>query len=336
VRAHALALAAALLGLSLVGSPLDGLITSSACALLALWLRGRYRSELVAARVNVPPHRERLDRIVDGDLQTVLAVGLTAGGVMLGFGIDPAAVGLSRWTPLMVALAAAGVYLSSLVDWYVILPRISGMLGARPCREDEERHPRFPHTWRETTRWWLVHRSLALLVFRFGLAFALTLSLARHISVPAGASIVAGAALGFAATYLKVIPAAGFQAGHPTMIVGHTVGHAETKRVRRRVRLFGRSIPLPLTELIEIGEGDGRDWVYDIALEGVQVVPATSREGEVPRTPDGKVRYERRPRKIPLRDIGDTEPAEPFRGCRDRCSGINWYCIENPDCFRPK
>ena len=121
------------------------------------------------------------------------------------------------------------------------------------------------------------------------------------------------------------------------MIVGHTVRHAETKRVRRRLRLFGRRIPLPLTELIELGQRSGRDWVYDVALEGVQVVPAARREGEIPRTPDGEVSYERKPRKIPLRDIGGTEPAEPpFRGCRDRCSGINWYCIDNPECFRPR
>ena len=213
------------------------------------------------------------------------------------------------------------------------------MLGARPCREVEEQHPRYPHTWRETTRFWLVHRILAVIVLRFGLSYALTYTLHRYIALPFGTEIIGGAALGFAATYEKRIPAAGFQAGHPSMIVGHTVNHAETRREPRTVRIFKQSVRIPLlTKATETGQMSPREWVYDIAVEGVQVVQAHTREGDaVPRDPGGAIVYERRPRKIPLRDISGVRPAKtPYHGCRDRCSGINWYCIENPRCFAPK
>jgi hypothetical protein len=337
VRAQAFALAVALVCLSLFGSALAALITSAVCAVVALYLRARYRGELLAVRAHVPPHRERLDRIVGGDLQTLLAAGITAGAIMLGFGVDGIDIGLARTTPLLVAVAAAAIYLSSLVDWFVILPRMTGMLGARPCRTQEARHPRFPHSWRETTRWWLVHRIVAALVLRFGLAFALTLTLHRYISMPGGTKIVAGALLGFLASYLKVIPAASFQAGHPTMVVGDTVHHAETARMPRQLRLFGRSINLPLKKAVAAGERSPREWVYDVALEGVDVVRADTREGEVPQTPEGAIAYVNRPRKILMRDIAGAEPADrPFSGCVGRCSGINWYCIENPRCFEPK
>jgi len=336
VRAQAFALAALLLAETLLGSPLGGLIVCAACAFVSIGLRAWYRSDILMARVDVPAHRERLDRIVDGDLQTVLAVGFAAGGIMVGFGVPAIDSGLARTTPLLISIAAAAVYLSSLVDWYVILPRISGMLGARPCRNEREHHPRFPHTWRDTTRWWFVHRIVAALALRFGLAYALTLSLRRYILVPEGTEIVAGAALGFLAAYVKAVPAAGMQVGHPTMIVGDTVRRFESTRAARRLRLFGLSIPLPLKRRVESGTRSPREWVYDVALEGIQVVRAAERERDAPRTTDGLIEYEDRPRKIRLQDLDRCEPSRSFRGCEGRCSGINWYCIENLRCFESK
>jgi hypothetical protein len=338
VRGQAFALALTLIAASVLSWPLSALILTLVCGVLAFYLRGRYRGELLRARVSVVAHRERLDRIVDGDLQTLLVAGLTPSLLMLGFSLHPVDIGLARVTPLLVAIAAAGVYVSSVADWFIILPRISGMLGARPCRTDQERHPRYPQTWRETTRFWLIHRILAVLIFRFGLSYALTYTLHRYIALPFGTEVIGGAALGFVASYEKVIPSAGLQAGHPSMIVGHTVQHAETRRAPRKLRVLTRSIRVPLlTQAVATGKISPREWVYDIAVEGVQVVEAALREGAVPVDADGSIIYEREPRKIPLRDIGGVKPAKrPFQGCQDRCSGINWYCIENPRCFAPK
>jgi len=338
VRGQAFAAALCLVAAALLSWALGALIVTGICGAVAFYARHRYRGEVARVGGDVAPHRERLDRIVDGDLQTLLATGVTSSAIMLGFGIPPIDLGLARVTPLLVAIAFVGVYLSSLGDWFVVLPRISGMLGARPCREDQELHPRYPHTWRETTRFWLVHRILAVIVFRFGLSYALTYTLHLYVGLPFGTELIGGAVLGFLASYEKVIPAASFQAGHPSMIVGHTVNHAETKREARRLRVLKHSLRLPLlTKATTTGEMSRREWVYDIAVECVQVVGAHSREGDVPLGSDGSIVFERKPRKIPLRDISGVRPAKtPFHGCRDRCSGINWYCIENPRCFAPK
>jgi hypothetical protein len=337
VRGQAFALALTLLAESLFASPLIGLVASAACGVAALFLRSRYRSDVLVARVDVPAHRERLDRVVDGDLLTVLAVGITAGALMSGFGVQPLSVGLAKATPLLVVVAAAGLYLSSLVDWFVILPRISGLLGSRPCRRQPKHHPRFPHTWRDTTRWWLIHRMIALIAFRFGLAYALAFTVHEYVSWPFGTTIVVGAGLGFAASYPKQLPHAGWQAGHLTMIIGDTMRVVESTRVARSVNLLGRTITLPIIKKwVPSATLGPREWVYDIALEGVQVVRASEREGPIPRWPDGTIEFENRPRKIRLGNIGPCEPAEPFHGCEGRCSGINWYCIENPRCFASK
>jgi hypothetical protein len=292
---------------------------------------------VLAARAEIPAHRERLDRIVAGDLRAALGVGLAVAVVMVGFNDRPIDAGLARATPLLVAIAGASVYLSSLFDWYIIVPRMSGMLGARPCRREPAYHPRWPKSWRETTRWWYVHRIVAALVLRFGLAYALTLTVEKYLSLPGGATIVTAASLGAFAAYVAAVPRAVLQAGHPTMIVGHTIRRVEGTRVPRRIGWRSHSFALPLRKRVDTSRSGPREYVYDVALEGVELVRASERESHVPRSDGGTIDYEREPIKIPLKSVDDCEPADtPFRGCENHCSGINWYCIENPRCFEPK
>jgi hypothetical protein len=228
--------------------------------------------------------------------------------------------------------------MSSLVDWFVILPRISGQLGIRPCRSDED-HPRFPKTWRETTRWWYIHRIIAALVVRFGLSFAVAAAAAKYVDLPGGGTIVAGAAVGFLAAYLATIPRAVIHGGgHPSFIVGETVRLRKTERLPlASLKLGRRTIRVPgFRRRTERGFGP-RVYVYDIALEQVQVVTASRREKAIPRDDQDRVVYERRPEKVLLKHAHEVKPAaRRFEGCARTCAGINWYCIENPRCFDPK
>jgi len=85
------------------------------------------------------------------------------------------------------------------------------------------------------------------------------------------------------------------------MIVGRTVRRRKVERTARTVTLLGRRLPMP--------HGDG------------------------------ETVYERDPTKLLVRDVAASEPEpakEPFVGCARRCTGINWYCIENPRCFATK
>jgi hypothetical protein len=341
VRAQAGALACALLVAVLQGPAIAALTCTGVTALVASVLYMRYRGDLRSARVDVvPQHRERLDLIVAGDVRGALAVGAVAAAFMLVLSVERPDLGIAPISAVLLGVTAAIILLSSLVDWYLILPRISGLRGIRPCREPDTDFPRRPQTWREVTRWWYIHRIIAALALRFGLSFAISLTVAQHMDIPYGASIVAGAAVGFLASYVAAVRKAAWQAGHPSLIVGRTVRRLTVERRPLKITVLGRKLELPYLTRAEVGEMRPREYVYDVSLEAVQFVAAAKYKGEdVPRYDnDGKVLYERDLAKVLVRDVEASapEPAEPFSGCEGRCSGINWYCIENPRCFATK
>jgi hypothetical protein len=336
VRGQALVFALLLLATAVLGSALAALVCAAATGLGAWGLHAHYRRDLTAAQADVPPHRERPDLIVAGDVRAAAASGLIAGGLLVGFPIHRPDLGIAPSTLILLAATAAVILLSSLFDWYVILPRVSGLLGIRPCREPDRDHPRFPKTWRETTRWWYIHRIVAALVLRYGLSYAVVFTIERHVSLPGGTDIVSGAAVGSFAAYLTAVPAAVWQAGHPSLIVGRTVRRHKIELSPRTLSAFGWKIQIPWPKRLATHVLLPREYVYDVALESVQLVRASSRERKVPR--DDSIVYERNPTKMEVRDAraSDPQPTESFSGCHDRCSGISWYCIENPRCFAPK
>jgi len=339
VRGQAFVVAALLVVTAALASPLGALVCAAITGGSAWWLRNRYAGDILAARAAVPPHRLRLDIIVAGDVRAAVGVGLVGGGLLIAFPAHRPDVAVPPATFLLLTAVAVAILLSSLVDWYIILPRVSGLLGIRPCRAPEVDHPRFPRTWRETTRWWYIHRIVAALVLRLGLAYAVIFAFAHHISVPGGSSIVTGIVIGSFAAYLAAVPRAVWEAGHPSLIIGRTVRRHQVSRVPRTVRLLKWAIEIPVLKRRAIGELRPREYVYDVALESVQLVPVARRESDVPRDSNGDVVYERDPVKVAVRDASASEPesdAEPFSGCTHRCAGISWYCIDNPRCFATK
>jgi hypothetical protein len=339
VRGQALALALALIVVSILGSPVAGLACTAVVALTSWVLHARYLGDLRAANVKMAPERRKaLDVMVVGNVRLVILSGVISGVGML-FAFERPDLGIAPISTVILALTAAVILLSSLVDWFIILPRMSGLLGVRPCREPDTDFPRRPETWREVTRWWYIHRIIAALVLRFGLSFAVTLTVAHHIAVPHGSGLVAGAVAGSFAAYIAAVPAAVWQAGHLTLIIGRTVQRHQIDRASRTISIFGRTLQLPRLTRAIVGPMRPREYVYDVALEAVQLAPAEPREQpEVPWDDHGAILYERNPAKLLVKDIDASrpEPAQAFSGCRGRCSGINWYCIENPRCFKNK
>jgi hypothetical protein len=337
VRGQALVLAVLLLAAAVLGAPAPTLAVACVAALSARGLYVKYCRDVLAAGTPVPDHRERLDLIVSGDARAALGVAIVGSALLVGSDFTPPDIGVAAASPVLLAGACAAVYLSSLVDWYVILPRISGQLGFRPCRDENGRHPHFPRTWRETTRWWYIHRIAAALFLSFGMSFAITLTIRRYVEFPGGTFVVGSIAGAGLAAYRQAAFRAFFQAGHPTFIVGRTVRRQTAKRRPLGAFAVGtRKLRIPGFKKDPVGPLGPREYVYDIALEGVQLVGARERERGVPRGADGNVSYESDPEKVLLKHIGTVKPAKPFAGCETCCSGINWYCIENPRCFEPK
>lgn len=339
VRGQALALAAALVVAAVLGWAIAALACTVVLVLASRLLYGRFQGDLKAAGITeIPARRKSLDAMVVGNIRLAAAAGILSGAIML-LAFKRPDIGVPPVSATILALTGLVVLLSSLVDWFIVLPRMSGLLGIRPCRDPDSDFPRRPETWREVTRWWYIHRIIAAVVLRFGLSLTITFALAHHIAVPHGAALVAGALVGGFASYMAAAWDAFWEAGHLTLVVGRTVERRQVSRVPRSITVRKWTLRLPFFALAVPGPCQPREYVYDVALEGVQLARAETREQTaLPRHRDGRLLYERDTTKLPLKDVRASQPrpAEPFAGCRGRCSGINWYCIENPRCFKNK
>jgi hypothetical protein len=183
VRAHAIALAALLIVSGILGASAIAFLCAVAVGTAAATLLSmRYQHDVAVTGSTTPPHRSRLDEVVSSDAVAALAPATLLIVISLVVGISPAgdAAQTARVAIGFLAIAAAAIYVSNLVDWYVILPRVSGQLGPRPCRDRDPRFP-FPHSWKEVTRWWYIHRIVATLAFRFLSAAAIAAVLGEFI-----------------------------------------------------------------------------------------------------------------------------------------------------------
>jgi hypothetical protein len=322
------------LGALIAGAGLfDGATLGMCCGLTALvWLlvlREKYRWDLVRVEATaVPPHRARLDKVVAGDALLALAPATLLATLFAADALHPlSGHDAVHGATAALAVAATVIWASSLFDWYLILPRISGQLGPRPCRSASEVPDFFfPSTWKEVTRWWYIHRVVAAFAFRVGLSAALAVVIGEVSGLHDEARWFAGVAMllflsyGFSALWHGV-----GQAGHAKAIVGQTVGVERRPGKRRKLPPFTKLPPLAF---------DGRYYVVDVSIESVQLVDVDPHEADTLPEPE---KFERHPRSVLLPNADAIYPTTPkFCGCKDRCSGVNWYCIENPRCFEVK
>ncbi|HMI81230.1 MAG TPA: hypothetical protein VK480_05530 [Solirubrobacterales bacterium] len=334
VRGQVVALALLIALAGLYDASLLAVCVGAGAMFWLLAMHVKYLHDVAATTTWVPNHREKLDRVVAFDpLFTVVPATLLAALFLSGRLQPISGVATIHDAASALAPVAAVIWGSSLVDWYLILPRISGQLGPRPCRaaEEEESFP-FPKSWREVTRWWYIHRTIGTLAFRLGLIIAAGV-LAHSLSDLGFLARLFGWTITLAfGGYALVTIWRGFtlarqvrQAGHVKGIVGQTVT-VERRAGERHPWLFWRELPAL--------QFDGRRYVVDIALESIQLAGAKPREED----DIGQLRrFEKEVDSLELADIGALRQGHPkFSGCTGRCSGINWYCIENPHCFDPR
>jgi hypothetical protein len=200
VRAHAVVLATLLIASGILGASLLALLCALCSVAGAALLNMRYRHDVAVTGASIPPHRARLDGVVANDAVAALGPATLLIVVSWVIGLSPSgsSAAAARVATGFLAIAGAAIYLSSLVDWYVILPRVSGQLGPRPCRDRDPRFP-FPHSWKEVTRWWYIHRIVATLTFRFLLAAAIAAVLGQFIGFGEEAKVLAALLEGLSA-----------------------------------------------------------------------------------------------------------------------------------------
>lgn len=330
VRGQVVVLGALIAAAGVFDAAVVGLCCGISALVWLLLLREKYRWDLVRLEAtDVPPHRARLDRVVAGDALLALAPATLLAALFAAEGLNPlGGHDAVHGATAALAVAAAVIWASALFDWYLILPRISGQLGPRPCRSAAEVPDFFfPSTWKEVTRWWYIHRVAAAFAFRVGLSTALTVVLGEVSGLHEEARWFAGVAMllflsyGFSALWHGV-----GQAGHAKAIVGQTVEVERRGGKRRKLPPFRKLPPLSF---------DGRYYVVDVSIESVQLIDVEPHEAETLPRPEKFARHPDRSVLLPNADaIHPTRPK--FGGCGDRCSGANWYCIENPRCFEVK
>jgi hypothetical protein len=152
----------ALVLLVISGYPETASVLAVVLAVWALALELTYR--LRRKSDHVPEHRAKLDKLVRR--QWALCLGCVAIAVVSGLNL-----GLTRTTRTdvefldgAVLVAFLSVWLSSLIDWYWVLPRLAGIGGPPPCQDTHS------DTWNSVTKVWLYHRAIATLLFIGGVA----------------------------------------------------------------------------------------------------------------------------------------------------------------------
>ncbi|HST68184.1 MAG TPA: hypothetical protein VLI94_00830 [Solirubrobacterales bacterium] len=325
VRGQLVVLSVLIVLAAIVGAALVALCCAAVSLGLFCCFEARYRHDVSVMEGEIPSHRARLDTVMSnnawGGLGPALLIALVA--LLVDSHPEGSTFDTARAALASLTIAATGVYSSSLVDWYVILPRISGQLGYRPCRDAHPAFP-FPHSWKEVTRWWYIHRIVGALVFRVFVALAAAAIVGDLIGAGIQTKVAAGLIVGLFGPYMASIPDAVMQASQPKVLVGQTV--LVKARARRQL--------LPPFRKLYPPDLPGRQYVVDVSLEGVHMTAAAPREtAELP--PEEP--FVRNPDRIALANLESARLApRQFRGCQGGCAGINWYCIENPSCFEAK
>jgi len=256
-----------------------------------------------------PPHRRSLDRIVAVQWVGASSAGLLVAVVCDRLGFDPLATSHQLIDALLIGVCAGaiGVFLSSLVDWYVILPKVSGLAGPAPCELAES------GAWKYTTCIWYFHRALATAI-----VYLVVIGVPSYMSnVVSGQAIYAWAAL---ATILAVI------GGYVVRGMFVAVWFFLKPPVLVGDQIFVR-VPQ---------EGDGdvemrrqRAYVLDVSIQGAGykiLDRGRYRRGKFADKADGNV---------PNHKLGDaraTRNSDPPL-CASGCTGVNWYCRCNPKAY---
>ena len=260
---------------------------------LSYLVRARGRRCLVLA------HRRWLDRLVRAQWLCLLVVGTAFAQGVGAAGVDPLS-DASDAVKVPIAAFVIGIgtiYASSLVDWYWVLPKISGIVAPPPCTRVVAK------TYAGVTKVWFFHRATATAIIT-----ALIAGTPAYIAGTvtdsglsrAGLTLLgAAAAIGFNAATAGTVWAFG-QFLSPRVEVG--------SYIRKRK---GVDDPEPQ---------DG--YVLDVSVQGIKVKLEGDVVGEF--VTDGDL--------LPYHEAAQVTKSprkDPMCPSLHACRAVNWYCLRN-------
>jgi hypothetical protein len=289
------ALAARGFGLTAVGIAVGVLLVGAG---FDVTYRTRRREDRVLS------HRRTLDWIVRRQWLGIAVFGSGVGAALQSVDAAP----LQHAPPVVQALtvglvvAATTIYVSSLIDWYWVLPKISGMVGLAPCeRTGGERFA-------GVTKIWFFHRATATTIVTFVLAGVpgyMAGSTGGHSAVSTG-WVVLGSALAIGYNSVNTGLTAAFRyAFNPRFHVGDII----------RVRADPEDSTMQDA------------YVADVSIQGLKYKLPPDESEATPKFADKGL-------LLPMDAIGRTNRArQPQAPCKDieHCRAVNWYCFRNPN-----
>jgi hypothetical protein len=298
---------------ALLGNWLVAVVVAALTTAAGLWLTLRAGDEAVRGMRD----REAADEAV---VKVHCVAPALAGGVgallhgPLGVVIPGSGQTLWPWrgAVITVALTSLVFAVSSLIDWCITKPRMSGNgdLERVPCRTSTNAD------WHFVTRLWVGHRTVAFMVGRAGAVVALGFIAAGVFrpSIPAQAiaaiGAVSAAIVGFVLNRLAPVISL---VTNPPMQVGDKILLAEE---------YGTGVT-----------ARPRYYVVDVAFEGVKLLQLR----ETSDMPSGNDPQRTHDRALSLDNVARLlRGRDKYTGCRLRCRGVNPYCpLEQGDPIPP-
>lgn len=317
---YSLAVVAGLIALALGGHGWSGMwvavgVAAVAAAMHGLFLAGRRAArdmpeELRLRRAEtVPEHRRELDRLVVLQWASILVAG--GGGATLlaalgadpfgdvGFGFDVVVVG---WVVLW-----SGVYLSSLVDWYLILPKVSGISCPAPCERTGKQR------WAGVTGLWSFHRGVARLLVPVVIVGCL--AVVGAVSDDATVQAVTLSLAGVFTVLLVEFEVQGKAALHYGLYARRHVG--DVVWLVRESEDWVRREPAYLVDIA----AEGAKFKY-VKEDGTYIGGWFEQKHD----DDGE--------PVVLDKLNGRKRVQAARPpCADGCTGVNWYCYNNPRAY---
>lgn len=292
--------------LSLRGFPDTATALAVGLAAFAVVLDLSYVVRRRARKVLVLPHRRYLDRIVRAQWLTLLVVGIGASQAIGAMEPAPLADASTFVTAPVFGLAVgvSAVYVSSLIDWYWILPKVSGIVSPPPCTQVGGK------TYHGTTKIWFFHRATATAVITFILA-----------AVPAyiAGTIENGGSERAILTALGAALAIGFNAAN----AGTVWAFRQFLNPRVAVGSYVRTRK-------DIADAEPQDaYVVDVAIQGVKCKLEADACGEF--LDDGELMPFGEVDRVPI----NRRRKVPICPSLSDCRAANWYCLRNRNANAP-
>lgn len=205
ILALSIATAISASALALLAPPWTSITLLVIASLSSILLNHGYARSLATKRR--PQARVVLDRLVAIEIGVAFIPSLAIAG-LLQAGIAPGIELNPIWAAIVGVVAGLMTicFLSSLIDWYYVLPRRDGLIGEPPCKAPGQ------GLWARVTWFWLLHRFAAAVATIGGVyAIAICLGIWLYQRFPdvsggvGGIPVLVGIVTFFGSSYLRYI-----------------------------------------------------------------------------------------------------------------------------------